>query len=544
METLRFAPIIRVSTEKQEQQGESLTTQEKQIRQYVELLHGTIPDTCWQYKGQEHATPGQERKRLEKLLTDSGKGIFDAVICCDASRWSRDNLKSKEGLKILRDNGIRFFVSTMEYDLYNPEHSFYLGVSAEIGELQARQQARKSIINRIERAKQGMNASGALPYGRTFDVKTKTWGIDQEKKQIIEKCAERYLEGESFKDIAKTYNMDFSNLWSILNRHCGDTWECRFKYENIDETVIMKIPRLLDDKTIKAIHRQGLAKRCWNHGSIKNKYLLGRMIFCANCGYTMTGYTSISGRRYYRHARIREQKCYRPKFVYALELENSVLIHLITTIGDKDRIKQAIEQATPDLTKVEALTKEQTDLANELKRIEVQKEKIIDAVVEGKFTDAEVNNKMEKLRTREGSIHTRIDKIKEELNSIPDPDKIKHLSTLAIHIMSDVIRRRPQDVFKKSYVWKRKLVESAFAGTDINGKRLGVYVNKTEGGWSFEIRGTLESTILSLPLSDEYLENAFGVDTEEELAIIRLKVSSLGRELPTQTSYTINGTLE
>ena len=99
---IRFAPLVRVSTEAQEKRGESLKTQKKQIEQSVELMEGVIPDSCWKYAGQEHATPDQERKIFDKLLEDSSKGKFDAVIVCDASRWSRDNLKSKEGLNILR----------------------------------------------------------------------------------------------------------------------------------------------------------------------------------------------------------------------------------------------------------------------------------------------------------------------------------------------------------------------------------------------------------------------------------------------------------
>ena len=59
---LRFAPLIRVSTEKQEQKGESLRTQKTQIEQAVEYLNGKIPKRCWKYSGQEHATPNQERE--------------------------------------------------------------------------------------------------------------------------------------------------------------------------------------------------------------------------------------------------------------------------------------------------------------------------------------------------------------------------------------------------------------------------------------------------------------------------------------------------
>ena len=120
--TLRFAPLIRVSTEAQAQKGESLRTQTAQIKQYVKSLKGTIPEYCWKYSGQEHATPEYERAKLEQLLEDSSKDIFDAVIVCDASRWSRDNLQNKKGLEVLQTNGIRFFIGTTEFNLYTPEH--------------------------------------------------------------------------------------------------------------------------------------------------------------------------------------------------------------------------------------------------------------------------------------------------------------------------------------------------------------------------------------------------------------------------------------
>jgi len=84
---LRFAPLIRVSTEKQAQRGESLRTQKMQIDQDVKSMEGVIPDHCLQYSGFESATPGQERLKLDRLLADTGKGLFDAVIICDASRY-------------------------------------------------------------------------------------------------------------------------------------------------------------------------------------------------------------------------------------------------------------------------------------------------------------------------------------------------------------------------------------------------------------------------------------------------------------------------
>ena len=75
--TLKFAPLIRVSTEIQEKRGESLKTQRKQLEEAINSLRGTVYH--W-YEGQEHATPDQERKILDQLLMDAREGKFDAVM--------------------------------------------------------------------------------------------------------------------------------------------------------------------------------------------------------------------------------------------------------------------------------------------------------------------------------------------------------------------------------------------------------------------------------------------------------------------------------
>jgi site-specific DNA recombinase len=229
---LRFAPVIRVSTERQAQRGESLATQKTQIIQAVERLGGIVPECCWEYSGQEQATPDQERKIINKLLSDARKGIFDAVIVCDASRWSRDNRMSKDGLDILKKNGIRFFVHTTEYNLSRPEHLLFLGMTTEINEFHAQEQARKSILNRIARARRNLPASGNLPFGRTFDKKTGQWGIDTEKQKIIQIAAEKYLNGESIINIAKKFSMNHTTLHKVLTRRSGDKWEQKFRLKN------------------------------------------------------------------------------------------------------------------------------------------------------------------------------------------------------------------------------------------------------------------------------------------------------------------------
>jgi len=352
---LRFAPLVRVSTETQEKKGESLKTQRKQIIEFVEKLNGIIPEKCWKYSGQEHATVGEERKKLQQLLNDSSKNLFDAVIVCDISRWSRDNLKSRQSLALLRNNGIRFFVSTEEYNLQDPKHCFILGMSTEMNEYVALELCQKSLINRINRAKNRIPTGGKLPFGRTYNKKTGIWGVNTKKARDILWAADQYLKGKSITWIGETLGMNHSNLWKILTKRSGNVWHINFVSERfgINESVPIKVPELLPQETIKAIYEKAAANKTYTHGNIKNAYLLSRMIFCADCGYAMFGQTNRHGKRYYRHARHRKKECRSSGlYVPAHDIETAILVNLFSMYGDSAALERAIKKAIPDMSEL------------------------------------------------------------------------------------------------------------------------------------------------------------------------------------------------
>jgi site-specific DNA recombinase len=535
---LRFAPIIRVSTEKQEQKGESLKTQTSQIIQYVKALDGAIPEYCWQYKGQEQATPNQERLKLDKLLTDASKDLFDAVIVCDASRWSRDNARSKAGLEILRSNGIKFFIGTMEYDLYNPAQNLFLGMSAEIGEFQALEQARKSITNRIHRAERGIPTVGQLPFGRTYDKEICKWGIDEEKQNLIQSAVKRYIKGERMIDIANSVGIHPISFFRILKGRLGSEWEISFvnKKVNVNETVIMKIPPLIDDpKILNAVKERMRSNTLYVRGHRKYSYILSGYLFCARCGSKMQGSTNRHGRfrRYYFHWRKGNNGCKFRKMINGPELENSILLSLVATFGDYEKIQNAIQKAIPDIAQRNELNNEFKTLTKELTNILKKKDILIGKIANELITDEEAEQCLKKLRDQEEPIKQRLAVIETELSNTPDPEGVQRLSKLAVKVISDATRKNPKLIFKRSEKWKRGLIEKAFSGVDSKGQRLGIYVDYDENGnVKYEIRGLFETTVNSLPMDDEQLMNVFNFDpqyqdVQEELKSIRLNLQGI-----------------
>jgi DNA invertase Pin-like site-specific DNA recombinase len=549
---LRFAALRRVSTEQQEKTGESLRTQKTDIEKYVEQLGGSI--VAW-YGGQEHATPGYEKKEIDRLLNDAPKNKFDAVIVTDADRWSRDNTKSTAGLDMFKQHGIKFFVGTKEWDLYKPEDCFFLGMSAVMGQYFAGNQKRKSMLNRIHRAKRGCPTCGKIPYGRTFDKKTEKWGIDEKKQAIAEAAAKRYLAGERLLDLAEEFGMNHSNLHKILTKRSGSSFEIEFNSNDlkIHETVEIKIPPLLPDNVITAILKKTDANRTYlhGHGRIKYQYLLGRMVFCKHCGYAMFGQTNHNEKRYYRHTHTkRERECNVPKmFVNAEELEEIVMRYLFECFGNPKAVERAIEKAIPDLEKIREYQKQLERIEGELNKIKSGRERIIRLVANCSITERDATNQLNEMKQREISLQTKQQQIKDSLGNRPDPDKVKavskkisaqfnnyslRLNTMRLNTIKRIASNKPYS--KMTYDEKRALVEMVFSSRTPEGKRMGVYIEFTDKGWKFDIHGLLIDK-QGLNPSTDYLKRHTFYEGEygEKVELPEFHNTEKQRELLTKT---------
>ena len=521
---LRFAPIIRVSTEKQEERGYSLDFQREQILKAVEYLGGTIPDYCWRYCGQEHATPGQERAKFDQLLEDAGKDLFDAVIVADITRWSRDNYRSKQAVKILTENKIRFFHQTTELDLSNPTHLYMLGMTVETGEFFASLMRKESRKGTIASAKEGNPAAGKKPYGRRFVWDRKRgkgrrghWEIIPEKQEQIKWAAEQYLAGESLGKIAKILGMNRSNLTKILRDRCGDRYEIHFK--DVDEKVVIKVPRLLPEETIEAIRARLESNKTFTHGHIKHKYLLARMIFCGHCGYTLFGQVNHNGKRYYRHARDRKTSCDRFNSIPADLIDDAVLAHIFKMLGNKAAMEQAIQDAIPNKEEVEKLWDRKGLLEKKLSEKEKERDRVVSAIKKGIITDDEAKKVMEELREEEELLKSELSAIDEKLNSVPDKEVVSRKAALMKRVIQSYYGS-PQRLLEMSFEEKRKLLQAVFDGKTPEGKRYGVYIRKRDNEkhpWEFEIIGNFVKIEDFLPMSEDEKAAILGVPEREKL---------------------------
>ncbi len=493
--TLRFAALRRVSTEGQiSDRHVSLEVQTKQIEDAVQSLGGRIAG--W-YGGQEHATPGYEKKEIDRLIADAGKRRFDGVVVAHADRWSRDNEKSKQGLDVFRENEIRFFVLEQEHDLRNPDAKLFLSLSAIIGEYQAAVTKKKSILSRIRQAEKGGPGNGCLPYGRNWDREKREWSIDPDKRERVQTIADRYLRGESLKKLAAEYRMNYSNLYMILVEGAGDVWRQTFHPQKISEqdkgtplVVMTKIPRLLSAETMKAIKARMAANKTYSHGHFKNKYLLSRMVFCGDCGGALSGYMTWKGHRYYRHLLTQQgTKCRRSgRLVRADELEEVALIHLYSTFGNPLAVRRAIEVASGDVEKVQEHERRLAHVVSELEKIDRSRGRILDLIDKDTITQTQAETKLKDLRDRESQLKEEQSRLADFLGNRPSREQIEQAATKAAASI-----HRGKQFTRMSYEDKRALVEAVFGGKTPDGRRLGVYIRWSDDGkdWTFSIYGKI-----------------------------------------------------
>jgi hypothetical protein len=192
---------------------------------------------------------------------------------------------------------------------------------------------------------------GKMPFGRLYDKKTRQWSIDKSKQEMIQDVATRYLAGEGLIQLATEYGVNHANLHKILMKRSGSQWENCFNDPEVPDAngkIILTIPPLLDDRTIEKVRAKAKKNKTWAARATKQTYLLGGLVRCDACGYTMNGQKNHNGHRYYRHGnRDGATLCElspRP-WVRADELEDAVLEYLIDFYGNPVAVQKAIEAA-------------------------------------------------------------------------------------------------------------------------------------------------------------------------------------------------------
>lgn len=451
---LRIALYARVSTEAQEEEGQSLSTQIGMMRDAAHRIGAQVVE---EYQIQESAMPGGERPSLTRMLKDAASGRFDAVMVCKVDRLSRaiDVLRHIENS--LNQFGVALFEGVEEQNLRSAEGRLNRGMQALIGEYSVNRLKWSAAASRLERARRGWPHSGMLPFARRIvDAKDRRntdaeWALDDSKVKVAAEMYKLYLiEGLNLAQVGKRVNMQPETVRRIMMNQGGTVWERTFidpaTGERVD--VSTSIPALYTPEQIARLHAKAKQNQIERNGWITRSrdYPLSQYLRCANpnCGWSnMSGHQTYDKRNqikdptakpisyaYYLHlARKRhdsnghiDHNCVNS--VPAGDMEDEVFSRLGQFLIDSTALASAVRSALiTDPEKIEGLQAEKTSLLNEQKKARRVMRNAMDLLFEQKGNEAAkfAQAKVDELNVSITSIDGRLKEIEDALKIVKMP---------------------------------------------------------------------------------------------------------------------------
>jgi len=503
---IRVVGYIRVSSKTQAIKGESLSTQEKAIKDYIKAQerNGCKLIDVYSDEGISGANV-EKRGALKRLMIDAEAKKFDMVIVHRLSRFGRNARDLLNNVNYLNNNNIEFKSIKEQMDFSSSYGRAMLTMLAAIAELEREIIGEQTTENRIARSKKNIPAGGKLPIARLYNKTTEKWSLDEEKAKLLRWAAAEYLKGKSLKDIVQTlrkrHNMDisYSHIHKIFTKKCGDKWEIKFKSE--EKPIIFKIPRILDDSTIKSIKDRIAFNRTFNRKDVKRKYLLSGYIRCGICKKALFGHQLVNGQyhyTYYRHPDGKYRDCRAFSSISTNKIEGAAFKTIFENVWDEVGFQKAVKDAFPDEDAFENLNIQIKLNKEELKHVNCQLDKLTDAVLEGTLRKETIRNKEFDLLEKRDFILQEIEAAKQKLRSMPSTETVlrntEHIQNLLKGYFATAERLN-----EMTFEEKRQFLYWLFNGKNSNGTPYGIYIERRgKATWDYLIHAKLVTGMKTL----------------------------------------------
>lgn len=293
---------LRYSSDKQTEQ--SIEGQQRVCSQYCASHDMTIVDV---YVDRATSASKNVEKRLafQKMIRDSEKKGFEAVIVYKLDRFARSRYDSATYKYKLKKNGVRV-ISATENISDSPEGVILESVLEGMAEFYSLELSQKVTRGMTESALKGNSCGGNIPLG--YKIENKKFVIDPLTAPLVEEIFKRYANGETMREIAEDFKArglktakggDF-NKNSFQRLLTNERYLGVYTYKDV--RIEDGMPAIIDPELFNVVQRRIAAhKQEPRARSKKENYPLSGKLFCGHCGATMNGEygTGKSGNRYY-----------------------------------------------------------------------------------------------------------------------------------------------------------------------------------------------------------------------------------------------------
>jgi site-specific DNA recombinase len=414
---MKIALYARVSSDRQAKDG-TIDSQIEALREYAKAHNLTIAYECLDdgYSGTTLVRPG-----LDQVRDLAQERNIDGVLILSLDRLSRKQAHQIILMEEFKKLDIQLFITDQNVN-DTPENNLMLQIQGALAEYE-----RTKILDRMRRGtiysmKKGQAQSNA-PFGYRYIPKDKTsvghWEIIPDEAKTVSYIYDLYVtEKLKGRQIVTRLNAEAvpcrgqrwwaSHIYSILKNETYIGISYRFKeyvtepkksrkasiYSKNKKTIGVPRPR---EEWIEIPVTPIIDKERWekaqvllkqnSHQSrrhnIKNDYLLRGLTFCGLCGCAVSGYVSNKSTYYSCGAKRNKNITSKPHAELILvrhkSFDEKVWSGLTELLSDPQSLKAQLEKRLKAKSAKVYLAPSTTGFDNELKQLDAQEKRIIDA---------------------------------------------------------------------------------------------------------------------------------------------------------------------
>lgn len=334
-----------------------------------------------------------QRPEFQRLIKDSERHQFDAVIMYTLDRFARNRYDSAIYKAKLKKNGVKIYYAKQPMP-DTPEGIILESVLEGYAEYYSENLARSIKRGMRENALHCMATGQVVPLG--YKIENKKYVIDPVGAKAVRYIFEQYAKGMSKSQIVRECNVrgyktsrgtafTFNSLDHLLR---NDRYKGVYRYTDV--VIEGGMPVIIDADLFDRVQEKLKIKRNTKAtAKAKEEYILTTKLFCGHCGKPMTGESgrSKTGRvyRYYKcSCRKKGGKCDK-KPEKKDELERLVVEYTVHTVLTDENIELIAEKVYQLLVE-ESQDKTYLDgLKMKLKDVEKRAKNIMTAIESGIF---------------------------------------------------------------------------------------------------------------------------------------------------------------
>lgn len=374
------------------QRDESIDGQIRECMDYASRNGITVIGT---YIDRAMSARTAERPEFQRMIKDSDRKLFDAVLVYKLDRFSRDRYDSAIYKHILKQNGVRV-ISAMEHISQGPEGIILEAILEGYSEYYSAELAQKIRRGQHDNALKCKNNGGATPLGYVVDPSTGILTVDPITAPLAQEIFRRYDSGESISSIrqslnkrgfktkhGKSYTIGGLSLILKNRKYIGE-------YRYGDMVIPGGIPAIIEQEQFERVQRRMSAnKQAPAKAKAVEEYLLTTKLFCGTCGRLMAGESGKGAKgivyHYYKCSGRKRKLGYKRKPLKKDWIERAVVwvtVNYVLTDTAIERIADAIL----DLQEQEDTTL--PALEKQLAECEKGIENLLNAIQAGIFTSS------------------------------------------------------------------------------------------------------------------------------------------------------------